>query len=435
MYSSRPISGSRPTPSPGLRRALIIRFAALTAHALNPPEGDATLEDYDLYLFLVDTLAGQRGPQSARYLETLAGHALTEGRISPEQAAQTYFERVIDRPLHLARANLCHKGHELLLALCRRGADRRWAGARLVRSDAVDVSAAPADASAAATPGAPADFAATAARLACAPCGLSPGNPAAATRARAGPLALESGGARAEVPEELSLWRAMLAAPRPLRPVAGEAWLEFRNTVIQAFEAANAPYATLLSLGLWPADWDGALSAHAARQLSVFLAALREADGLASLPEWRKAWAEKRRVPGYGSADDLWRSPLGARLRSPVRERTVALAAPPPEAAEPEARSAEPPAQDEDGAAEERMLEPADFERLLGKCREGGCIDDLEAWLFIRLRQGESAARLAKNAAVRSRLAERSLTMAAWLDDVGRRVHAYVSGLMADPSR
>jgi hypothetical protein len=404
---------SSPSSSHNARRELIVRFASLAARALNPAGAGAELEDYELYLMLVDTLAGARGPQSRHYLTALAGYAAAAGRLSPEQAAQTYFDRVIDRPLFLARANHWHKGHELLLALCRRGADPRWGGAALVRR--LDPPSANV-----VTLGAPADFAAAAARLARGPRAVSPGNPAAATRAKAGPLWLEAAGARAEVPEELSLWGAIMAAPRRLKPLAGAGWLEFRNLVIRAFEAANAPYAAMLGLGLWPADWEDELSVHAVKQLSAFLSAVRERGEDHALAAWRETWAGGRRIPGFKSADELWASPLGARLRSQTRERTVELT----------------PLEEEGmDESEEQMLEQSTFVRLLEQCRAGGCIDDLEAWLFAQLRLGADAAELCRTPAIRARLASLGLAMDAWLDALRERVHAYVSKLTDDPSR
>jgi hypothetical protein len=402
-----------PMSSLTFRRELITRFAALTARALNPADGGAELEDYSLYLMLSDTLAGARGPQSARYLTVLAGHALVHDRISPEQAAQTYFERVIDRPLFLARANHWHKGHQLLLALCQRGPDPRWAGATLIRS----LDPPPANVL---SLGAPSDFSAAAARLARGPHAISPGNPAAATRAKAGPLYLEAASARAEIPEELSLWGAISASPKRLRPLAGGDWMEFRNLAVQAFEAANAPYAALLGLGLWPADWEDELSAHAVKQLSAFLSAAREGEAGPSLSGWRRAWSDTRKVPGFKTADDLWNSPLGSRLRSQARDRTVDL---------------EPLEQEGVSESEEQILEATTFERLLGQCRDGGCIDDLEVWLFTQLRQGADAAELRKAPAMRARLAAVGLAMDAYLDELRLRAHAFVSGLMDDPSR
>ena len=217
-----------------------MRFASLVARRFNL--AGKTLDPGAIYAELIDILSGTHVRNSGRasegfpYFEHLTGYALVRSRYSPEEVAQIYFERVLDRKLFLARNNPHHKGHELLASLWRRSVAAGWAHSTLMRS--LDGSAIPLRK--------PDGFAALAASLATFSKDISKGNPAASTRASQGPLFLEASGARVELPEELSIWGAIKASPERLVPLEGEAWIGFRNLVIQVFEAANAPYAAFL---------------------------------------------------------------------------------------------------------------------------------------------------------------------------------------------
>jgi hypothetical protein len=105
-----------------------------------------------------------------------------------------YFERVINRPLYLARDLHYHKGHDVLLALCRRGLDDRWNSAELTRSLApIEID----------TSDLPADFEEVVVRLREVNQQhkgvISQGNAAASTRAEVGPLYLRLGSSGVEV--------------------------------------------------------------------------------------------------------------------------------------------------------------------------------------------------------------------------------------------
>src|SRR3974390_3279936 len=96
------------TPNIFSRRALIRRFAASAARLFNCDETITEFDDGSVYLTLADRLSGVCGPQSREYSLHLAGHALVKKRMSPEDAAQSYFECVIERRMFLARANPVH---------------------------------------------------------------------------------------------------------------------------------------------------------------------------------------------------------------------------------------------------------------------------------------------------------------------------------------
>lgn len=387
------------------RRAFIVRFASFAARLFNPPGAAAFIDPGTIYAGLTGILSGAQDARNGRsapersYCEHLTGYALAASRVSAGEAAQIYFERVLERRLFLARNNPHHKGHELLAALWRRSTAPGWADCTLVR-----------EAHEAPVPlRKPDGFQDLCARLAPLPRDISKGNPAASTRRSQGPLFLQASGARAELPEELSLWDAMSLSPAQLAPLEGAGWVSFRNLFIQAFEAANAPYAALLCLGLWPADWEDAVSTHQAKQLSAFFSDVPPKDR-DCLPAWQEAWERGRRVSGFESAGDLWRSELGAALRT----ARIKLAA------------------DEDieslKAPPERETE-ADFLKRLRLCREAGVIDGLEERLFRELNAGANAAGLASDPAVKARLKAQKITMRTWLEKTSVRVCDFVSKL------
>ncbi len=388
------------------RRSLIMRFGALVAHLLNSSQKITELDDAGLYITLLDLLGGAGGLQSKAYSQWLAGHALVEHRLSPEEAAQIYFERVIGRNLFLARGNHYHKGHELLHALCLRGAGRGWDKASLARS---------LDESAAIPLILPAGFDAVAARLASFSREISQSNPAVSTRAKHGPLFIEVSSARVELPEELSLWGAIRGAPRQLVSLSEDEWLAFRNLVIRAFEAANAPYAAFISIGLWPPDWGDVLSTHQVKQLSIFLTAAKMESRDHTISAWRQAWEGGKKVPLFKNADELWESSLGFALRESWWQPITHI------------DSIEIPSEED---AEDRSLEALDFEKTLQMCRAAGAIDDIEVWLYLEIREGRNAVELAQEPQMRTRLREKRLTMPQYLEALQLRIHDYVRGIL-----
>lgn len=395
-------------PASFSRRRIITRFGARVAGLLNPDEEAVMrLDCGKLYLDLHDMLSGERGPQSKVYSADLTGHALVKDRLSPDEAAHVYFEMVMERRLHLARDNPWHKGHELFAALCRRDVGAGWDTATLVRGGncmprPVRV---------------PDGFDDVKARLAGFPTDLSRGNPARTMRIRRGPLYLDCGGARIELPEELSVWAAIVAAPKRLARLSGTDWTPFRNLVIQTLEVANAPLAGLLSIGLWPCDWSGQLSTHQVKQLSVFLGALRgRGEDQHTLAAWESVWETGRTVAKYDSAAALWNSEVGRAIRAP-RVPTVPIE------------------DDVPGEQQPGELDDMAVEKYLCSCREAGVIDDFETNLYRQLWTGAKIAELQKTQAMQQRLRERKLTMTTYLAELGARIHAHVNRLIRDRSR
>ncbi len=393
------------------RRELVIRFAAHVAHSLNSGTDITTLEDYALYMGMIDVLSGTGSSRTSDYPAGLTGYPLVQHRMSAGDAAQVYFDSVLCRKLFLARANHWHKGHELLLVLCHRGLDSRFPSAQLIRCKNPPV---PFGVSA------PADFMSIKSRLAKCDGSVSQGNPAATTQRDHGPLYIELARLHVELPEELSLWEALQASPRKIKPLHSSAWLDFRNLVIKAFEAANAPYAALLSVGLWPPDWAGSLSTNTVKQLSAFMTAVRARDGEQALPVWQAVWGDTRTVPGFPSAEALWKSELGSALRLPIRQHVVAFDD--IEIASPE-------------ESEPSMLDACEFGRLLQVCRDGGCIDELEMWIYQELARGETIGEIGDNPRIKERLAYKKMGLSAYLGQLSARLHAFVRGREENPSR
>src|SRR5262249_48665083 len=153
--------------------------------------------------------------------------------IERREAAEMYFERVLNRRLHLARSNHTHQGHLVFEALCRRGDAPGWAEARLAR-----LSQAPAAAEPRALPKLVAGVADRLALLLPRRGDLSPGNPAQSTREEHGPLYLIVPSGGFEIAEEMSIWDAIVCAPAVLRPLPdpGAAFDAFCSRIIQAVE-------------------------------------------------------------------------------------------------------------------------------------------------------------------------------------------------------
>jgi hypothetical protein len=321
-----------------------------------------------------------------------------------EEIAEKYLDTVLDRRLMLARANHRHKGHELLVALCRRGFEAQWLRAELLRGK-------PAPAVAETKP--PSDFGSVAARLDKVDKSITPGNPAVGTRERFGPLDLVAGGGHAEIAEELSVWKAITCAPLKLRKLAkGAEFNAFCSLLIKAVEAANAPFGALLTVGLSPYDWAEEISHNTVKVLGRFLARVRallgeEATGRGDLETWRRAWQECP-VPGFASADALWNSALGRAVRLPVVPHLT-----------------EWEELDESIIQDGEMLEEESFEDQLAAARAAGVIDDYHVWLYREVQAGASIAELDGRPETRAKFGDEPVDLAAYVEALTGRVLAW----------
>jgi hypothetical protein len=348
-------------------RALVLRFAAFLAHVLNEQNatGCVELQAFAVYKKIMAALeAREAASEHARY-EALIGRKLLGPGVSLEQAAETYFEQVLKRPLYLARDGHWHKGHELFLALCRRGLHSPWRTAELQRSGE--------RAQAVVTADLPLDIRGVFERLSKLEGSLSSGNPANSTRDLHGPLCLLVGGQTAEVAEEMSVWQAICCAPLQLEPLSGAAFHAFCSAMIKAVETANAHYGVLLSLGLSPLDWHD-LSLNTAKKTSAFLSRVQEhAQRTSRASEdwevWDEVW-ETHSVPGFPSARQLWQSELGQALRSSQL---------PAWASGDVAEHVGVP------SGEEKVLDAVSFERMVVLAEEAGVIRSCDGRMLVNL--------------------------------------------------
>jgi hypothetical protein len=358
-------------------RFIVQKFAAHLAHLLNTGDGSVNLDPGELYRKLLRTLSGgsEGRAEGNPYVDTLIALHLLGPDMSADQAAAMYFERVLNRPLYLARRAHHHKGHEVLLALCRRGLDRRWQGAELVRSS---------------TP-LPDDnlFEEVGARLREMrdrhKGRISPGNPAASTRTEFGPLYLKLSSAGVEVPEELSLWAALCCAPRVLRVLSSPEFDAFCSLMIKALETANAPYGALVTLRLSPLDWAEELSLNTAKKVSAFLSHARDlaqkAEVTADSEEiWQKVWPS-RQIPGFSSARAFRSSPLGRALRM---SGALSSAAPLDR-------------EEKEEGEEEAKLDKAAIPSMVHRYVRQGALDSYDAWLLRQLTKAKTLQQLARS--------------------------------------
>jgi hypothetical protein len=352
--------------APVSSRGLVLRFAGYIAHLLNECDdaGTVGVQAFSVYRTIMAALeARESASQTGRY-DVLVGRKLLGPNVAADEAAEAYFEQVLERPLWLARDQHVHKGHELFLALCRRGLGDVWRTAELRRGHPRGLPAG-GDLSA--------DVRGVFDRLANMGCGLSDGNPAKSTRALHGPLQLHVAEHAAPVPEEMSVWAAICCAPLRLRALErGPEFHAFCSVVIKAVEAANAHYGALLSLGLSPRDWRD-LSLNTAKKTSAFLSKVRELARLTgrtprALAVWQEVWPQQH-VPGYSSAEEFRGSELGQALLAPqapiwVDDAIDDLAVP---------------------SREEHVLDAVSFERMLELAEKAGIVRSCEVRVLMGL--------------------------------------------------
>lgn len=398
-----PVARSHASAAPPSGRLLVQKLAAHVVHLLNEGQEVVAVVPLRLRAQLAGTLAGQR------YLDGLVGFRLMALPSGSEAAAQRYLEHVLDRRQQLARSLPRHKAHDLFLATCRRGAAAGWATTRLERRPAIGDDMAQAIGGQAI--GAPADFPPVAERMGRVDRDLTPGNPAAGTRERLGPLWLVVDGVAAQVAEELSLWQAVTIGPLRLRKLPpGSEFDALCSLTIQALEAANAHWSALVSLGLWPPDWLDAVSVNTAKKAAAFVSAVRAAQpaGFDNLDVWRAVWVE-RSVPGHASPEALWHSSLGLALRGPRGARIGA--------------AFDEPADEGDYAAQ--VLDEIEFAQRLDLAREAGVIDEFDVWFLSRLAAGEEIAGLAGMPQTRQHFAGRPVDLDAFAADLSRRLYDF----------
>lgn len=349
------------------RRTHVQLFAARLAHILNASDAPASrvLLNYGLvYDEVIKLLARQ--PQIR---DDVVGLPQFPEPGDPDEAAEVYFERVVNRPLGIQPGKTSSAVFDLLAALLRRGASNAAGTAEIV----VGRTGGPA-----ADGGEPLDRwmrhiqAEIAKRH-----GRQPG-PEDAVDAQ--PY-LRIGAVVIGLPVRLSIWDSILVSPPLIAPIRDrERFLSFCARVINAVETANRHYFELLNLGLYPPDWLDEVSVNQARAVGRLC---RRAQAISGKPrysdipvaDWRAAW-EDEKVPRCASVEAFLESVLGRALTGPAPGRVAAV----------DGGMLADTAWSEDA----EILDAAAFARMLDRCRENGVIDAYETGLMERLFEGET---------------------------------------------
>ncbi len=388
-------------------RTLLDDFAAHLTHKLDAgTAGIVTMEPGRWYRELIDLLAGQ-GHRGQVYYAHLVSGALAAADRSPEETATAYFTMVLERRLLLAAGEEMHLGHKLLRRLCRRGVERGWSAAEMRRSKGA-VAAASRFAE-------PRDFPDVAAALAAIDPTTSKGSAAPNTIKAKGPLWLTVEDEHAaNVPEEISIWQAIVASPRKQRASATKAEFdEVCSLMINALDTANKHYGFLVRLGLPPIDWASELTTNTLRQLSKFKTAVMEVSGgeMNDRPAWEAAW-NRVDIPGADTLDEFWSSPVGKAMRmAEIARRTAGS----------EGEGETIAGDDVEGA----LLDHASFAGLLNEASLDGVLNTVEVWIMQQVKLGRELAELQKDLRVVSLVSERGLSIEEFVDELAERLQAW----------
>lgn len=156
-----------------------------------------------------------------------------------ERGAEMWLDRVLDAPRHVHPRKETHEAHNLLHSLASRGVD--WPEVTLARADA---------------PAPPALLPRWLRRTAEALQTAAARTTTARVAMRGGrPLHLRAGAVALDVPEGLSIWQAIGAAPEHCAVITGRAADEQVYLFARAVHGANKHWDALRRLSLSPVDW------------------------------------------------------------------------------------------------------------------------------------------------------------------------------------
>jgi len=355
------------------------RLAAHLAHLLNTPDAPGgavqTSAPGFLYARLTNTLA------TKTYASALLHQPSYAWRMSPEEAAEAYFDATFLRRIALAARAQWSVTHRLFAELARRGTDAVWRDALLNPGSKNSQEMEPSPASGI-TPLLPASVRTVRHVLGA----LEPSTEAEPTRPaghRPAPV-LVSGHIAINLPAAISLWDALRCAPSPWRILSdGPQFNGFCSVVIDALRTANRPVGDLLSIGhgLCPFDWLGRLSHGQLRMIRLLLAHPAAKD----LSETGVATAfSEYPVPGFVSAASFWRSDIGLALRhvsDPASDPDL-------DPTDEEQMSGEAD-HDPDGEGLSALLDADAFAVGLSALVKTGSLSELERGLMLRLFEGE----------------------------------------------
>lgn len=340
--------------------------------------------------FICDTLT--REPDAAALLR----HDLYPNAQPVEEAAESYFAAVFERPISPVRGEPATKAHELLtVRLARMSGQRAWRDMALTEKPVPD-----------------------AVLL------FDPALRLLARRLRAltgergpGP-GLQSGDLTLTLPKQLTLWEAVALPPAAFLPPdnTGDR-VTFLFVLTAAFENAARHWKELLAAGLVPpGHWLEGTTVNQLRKLNAFR---REIEGGASAED---AWATVGGVPKFDGPrqvmdSDLWRRSLHQGWRvgefgADDPERTASGFIPTEDGQESAAMNTTP---------DDRLLD------MLEALRLDGVIDDLDAKLFAALVQGRTLRELAGNAPFKERIAAINVSVDDYAKELCNRVTAHLA--------
>ena len=123
---------------------------------------------------------------------------------------------------------------------------------------------------------------------------------------------------------ERSTWAALVGSGGRIRRFKPQEKLfELSNRILKCLDAANRPYAEVLRLGLCPKEWltgDEAVGVNTLKAANSFLkalkAAMNEDYGRRPTREELDAAFAKAPIPGFDTAQDFARKPLGSAVIS-----------------------------------------------------------------------------------------------------------------------
>lgn len=162
--------------------------------------------------------------------------------------------------------------------------------------------------------------------------GRRPGKPSSADNLRSYIQAVAAGPTPVGEPDgDLSTWKAMVGGPARIRRfLERTALYELSNRILKCLDAANRPYAEVLRLGLCPRDWlagDEEVGVNTLKSANGFLKALRtamkeEVGRRPTAEELEAAYADAP-VPGFATAADFARAPLGTAILTRVAGQDI----------------------------------------------------------------------------------------------------------------
>lgn len=380
---------------------LLDRLAAHLAHLLNESGSDSSwIEPGAIYSDLLGVI-------STRYAGPLLYIGRYEWRMDAEEAAVRYFDATISRPLKLSGRSPFSSAHRAFLALVQRLPAPGWREAQLTRAHEAPRAITSVLIPAAAVEG-------LQARIGRLDPSVSSGNAAQSLRKRDGPLWLHAGTVAIEVPEEMSLWDAIVTIPpRVMSLPDGEAFNQFCGCIIDVMRTANRPVQEVLGLGhgLCPFDWLDVLSTSQVRSLRKYIAGLGEGRTLADLsPADALVRWQRQPVAGFATFDAFWNSEIVWAMRT-ARERLY----------QGEMDDLEVTEVVSDDDVETLTLNAKAWQTELNERVEAGLISVEEAMLLVRLYEGESLSSLEQDRDWRSWLLARGGVLQ-WVEELSWRI-------------